>query len=46
MAITLVFCFIAIVIGGVRMSMGGADEAQYTEGKNMIIHVVIALALM
>lgn len=46
MAITLVFCFIAIVIGGVRMSMGGADEAQYTEGKSMIMHVVIALALM
>lgn len=46
MAITLVFCFIAIVIGGVRMSMGGADEAQYTEGRKMITHVIIALALM
>lgn len=45
MTVILVFCFLAIIIGWVMMSMGWADESQYTKWKDLIKHVVIALAL-
>jgi len=44
--IILIFCFMAIIVGGVLMSMGWADESQHKKGKDLIKHVVIALALL
>lgn len=46
MTVILIFCFLAIIVGGVMMSMGWADEWQYNKGKDLIKHVVIALALL
>ena len=44
--IILIFCFMAIIVGGVLMSMWWADESQHKKGKDLIKHVVIALALL
>lgn len=46
MTVVLIFCFMAIIAGGVLISMGGASEEQAKKGKDLIRHVVIALALL
>lgn len=46
MTIILIFCFMAIIAGGVLISMGGASEEQAKKGKDLIKHVVMALALL
>jgi len=46
MTVILLFCFMAIVVGGVLISMGGASEEQAKKGKDLIKHVVMALALL
>jgi hypothetical protein len=46
MTIILIFCFMAIIVWGILMSMGGADESQHKKGKDLIRHVFIALALL
>jgi hypothetical protein len=42
----LVFSFIMILVGGVMMTMGGANDEMYSKGKGYIRHVAIALALL
>lgn len=46
MTVILIFCFMAIIVGGVMISMWWADEWQATKGKDLIKHVVMALALL
>jgi len=46
MTVILIFCFMAIIVGGVLISMGWASEEQAKKGKDLIKHVVIALALL
>lgn len=46
MTIILIFCFMAIIVWGVLISMGWASEEQAKKGKDLIKHVVIALALL
>ena len=46
MTVILIFCFMAIIVGGVLISMGWASEEQATTWKKLIKHVVVALALL
>ncbi len=46
MTVILIFCFMAIIVGGVLISMGGASEEQAKKWKDLIKHVVMALALL
>jgi len=46
MTIILIFCFMAIIVWGILMSMGGYDPDRYKEGKTLIKRVVMALALL
>lgn len=46
MTVILIFCFMAIIVWGVLISMGWASEAQATKGKELIRHVIMALALL
>ncbi len=46
MTVILIFCFMAIIVGWVLISMGWASEEQAKKGKDLIKHVVMALALL
>lgn len=46
MTVILIFCFMAIIVGGVLISSGWASDENVKKGKDLIRHVVIAIALL